>query len=491
MSRRDDRDRSRTRRRRDRSPSPQARKARRREHNDNQVSEGMDWNNLVSWQHSSGYNSANNFPMMPTNFQSTHSPTQQFQHPAINYMMPIPPDPTPTKFMPPVMPPPVTTPQPTPPPGPPAALPVRPQKAWLTPSPDWTPGDGMFDVNQLYNFSLPMTVANTPHGNLRDMSGMDIRDVRLVQVIHGGLTNWLLRPFAHGRFVTWEGFRTRTEALLWSTCSKLLRRSQSLNLLTLEKDLANSLGLNIDDFNQRIKVHDHLASLVLQFLQQHHTSLTPSTQTDDMVKKYNDLNRAHELLQAQYSASLRASTLPRWQAKKMMQSWLHRHRSTTHHPRHLPAPFLQPAQRPLMASRLIAQCNLGSFSLFTECRHRRPSRRRHNCSPRTTTHSTPDEVVKYYTWTSDQPRLYLKQSPTTTTLASLVKWANHPSRLNGNKSLDSMATQLLQARQRMPKGDAPTLGAMAASWGLEPGYLTKLTEKALSHLIVTARLLSG
>ena len=136
----------------------------------------------------------------------------------------------------------------------------------------------MFDVNQLYNFSLPMTVANTPHGNLRDMSGMDIRDVRLVQVIHGGLTNWLLRPFACGRFVTWGGFRTRTEALLWSTCSKLLRRSQSINLLTLEKDLANSLGLNIDDFNQRIKVHDHLASLVLQFLQQHHASLTPSRQ---------------------------------------------------------------------------------------------------------------------------------------------------------------------------------------------------------------------
>ena len=167
MSRRDDRDRSRTRRRRDRSTSPQARKAHRREHNDHHVSEGMDWNNLVSWQHNSGYNSANNFPMMPTNFQSTHSPTQQFQHPAINCMMPIPPDPTPTKFMPPVMPPPVTAPQPTPPPGICAALPVRPQKAWLTPSPDWTPGDGMFDVNQLYNFSLPMTVANTPHGNVR------------------------------------------------------------------------------------------------------------------------------------------------------------------------------------------------------------------------------------------------------------------------------------------------------------------------------------
>ena len=107
MSRRDDRDRSRTRRRRDRSPSPQARKARRHEHNDNQVSEGMDWNNLASWQHNSGYNSANNFPVMQTNYQSIPNPTQQFHHSPINYMMPAPPEPTPTKFITPVMPPPV------------------------------------------------------------------------------------------------------------------------------------------------------------------------------------------------------------------------------------------------------------------------------------------------------------------------------------------------------------------------------------------------
>ena len=213
----------------------------------------------------------------------------------------------------------------------------------------------MLDINQLYSFSLPMTVANTPHNNLRDMSGMDIRDVRLVQVIHGGITNWRLRPFAHGRFVTWDGFRTRTEALLWSTCSKLLRRSQSINLLTLEKDLASSLGLNLDDFNQRIKVHDHLANLVLQFLQQHHATLTPSTQTDDMVK--------------------------RCQPRRMMQSWLRHHRPITHNLRHRPAPSLPSVQRPLMASRLMAQCNPESFSLFTDFLHRLPSRRRHNCSP--------------------------------------------------------------------------------------------------------------
>ena len=441
MSRRDDRDRSRTRRRRDRSPSPQSRKARRREHNDNQVSEGMDWNNLVSWQHNSGYNSSSNFPVLPSNYQSIPNPTQQFHHSPVNYMMPVPPEPTPAKFMTPVMPPPVTSSQASPSPGHLAALPVRPQKAWLTPPVDWTPGDGMLDINQLYSFSLPMTVANTPHNNLRDMSGMDIRDVRLVQVIHGGITNWLLRPFAHGRFVTWEGFRTRTEALLWSTCSKLLRRSQSINLLTLEKDLASSLGLNLDDFNQRIKVHDHLANLVLQCLQQHHATLTPSTQTDDMVKKFNDLNRAHELLQAQYSASLRASTSPTVPTQKddaeLVTPPPANHTQSSSPPSSLPT---------VSAAALDGKSFDGAVQprIIQSLHGLSSPPSKPAASQLLTMHSTPDDVIKYYTWTSDQPRLYLKQSPTTTTLASLIN-----------------------------------------------GYLTKLTDKALCHLIVTARLLTG
>ena len=94
-------------------------------------------------------------------------------------------------------------------PGYPATLPAQPQKTWLIPPEEWQPGEGLLDKNHLYSFTLPMIVANTPHNTQRGMSGMDIRDVCLVQAIHGGISNWLLRPFAHGRFVTWEGFRTR------------------------------------------------------------------------------------------------------------------------------------------------------------------------------------------------------------------------------------------------------------------------------------------
>ena len=349
------------------------------------------------------------FPMTQSNYQqnflliATLSASTSQLHDAVSS------EPTPAKTVKPMMPPlghaPVHPSQTTTSPG----HPVQPQKAWLTPPDEWQPGDGMLDINQLYSFSLPMTmtVANTPH-NLRDMSGMGIRDVRLVQVIHGGISNWLLRPFAHGRFVTWEGFRTRTEALLWSTCSKLLRRSQPLNLLTLEKDLANSLGLNIDDFNQRIKVHDHLANLVLQFLQQHHETLTPSAQEDDMLKKYNNLDDAELVtpppvnhsqsptptssLPTVSAAALdgRSFDVPSQQQPRIIQ------------PLHGLSP---PPSKPLTPQLL-------------------------------TMHSTPEDIIKHYTWTSDQPRLCLKQAPTTTTVPSLVKWANHSFRLNGNKSLE-------------------------------------------------------
>ena len=155
---------------------------------------GVDWNNLMilmTWQHNPSYNAPNAFPMPQSNYQPNPSSSKLYPHPPVNYMMSFPPEPAPAKTVKSMMPPPghaqVHPSQTTTAPGYPTTLPVQPQKAWLTPPEEWQPGDGMLDKNQLYSFSLPMTVANTPHNTQRDMSGMDIRDVRLVQVIHGGI----------------------------------------------------------------------------------------------------------------------------------------------------------------------------------------------------------------------------------------------------------------------------------------------------------------
>ena len=99
----------------------------------------------------------------------------------------------------------------------------------------------------------------------------------------------------------------------------------------------------------------------------------------------------------------------RCQPRRMMQSWLRHHRPITHNLRHRPAPSLRSVQRPLMASRLMAQCNPESFSLFTDFLHRLPSRRRHNCSPctarrMTSSSTTHGLVISHACISSNRPQ---------------------------------------------------------------------------------------
>ena len=52
------------------------------------------------------------------------------------------------------------------------------------------------------------------------------------------------------------------------------------------------------------------------------------------------------------------------------------------------------------------------------------------------------------------PHLFIKQAPTTSTPASVLKWVNHPTRLNASRDLEPRAVLLQQARQRVANGDA-------------------------------------
>ena len=45
------------------------------------------------------------------------------------------------------------------------------------------------------------------------------------------------------------------------------------------------MGLNIDDFNQRIKVHEHLGNLILEFLNQHHQTIKARSPEDETLQK--------------------------------------------------------------------------------------------------------------------------------------------------------------------------------------------------------------
>ena len=87
---------------------------------------------------------------------------------------------------------------------------------------------------------------------------------------------------------------------------------------------------------------------------------------------------------------------------------------------------------------------------------------------------------------SPTPRLFAKHAPTMSTPASVLKWANRPTRLNASRDLEPRAVLLSTStpadRQRR-RGIVPIYGGHV-------GVGAQLHHTALCILIVTARTLA-
>ena len=69
---------------------------------------------------------------------------------------------------------------------------------------------------------------------------------------------------------------------------------------------ASSLGLNLEDFNQRIKIHEHLANNILEHLAQQHQAISSRLPIADAVANCNSPQRQNELLKAELAATRKA-----------------------------------------------------------------------------------------------------------------------------------------------------------------------------------------
>ena len=113
----------------------------------------------------------------------------------------------------------------------------------------------------------------------------------------------------------------------------------------------------------------------------------------------------------------------------------------------------------------------------------------HHALPPPSDQSSPQEILEYYKKPDATP-VCQARSRYVYTRTSLLKWAKHPTHLNASRDLEPRAALLQKARQRVPNQWRRGIVPMAAMWGLEPGYITKLADKALCILIVTARTLA-
>ena len=215
----------------------------------------------------------------------------------------------------------------------------------------------MFDTNQLYSFSLPMTVANTPHwhghpgcstgsGHTRGhyqlatatICSREIRDVGRISPCFVAPVQNYCDDHSRSTCLLWK----RTLPIRWG--STLTTSISASRFTTTWPIWCFSFFTNITRLLHPLPKQKTCSRSSMIYIE-----LMSCSRLN--IRHHNELR------------------LPlRYHLRKMMQSWLHHLRPTTHNLRRRPAPCPRPVRRPSMASRLMVRFNnnLGSSSLFTD-----------------------------------------------------------------------------------------------------------------------------
>jgi hypothetical protein len=76
-----------------------------------------------------------------------------------------------------------------------------------TPPSTWNGTATHWDTNTEYGLNFPKRVEATQFSRRQNLAGQEITQVKPVDVVQSGLSNWGLRLVANGRFVSCEFFR--------------------------------------------------------------------------------------------------------------------------------------------------------------------------------------------------------------------------------------------------------------------------------------------
>ena len=177
----------------------------------------------------------------------------------------------------------------------------------------WKSTPTEYDSNREYGVNLSRQVISNKFTRDLQIDGVDIFDVRLAQVMTGGLNNWGLRSLANGRHTVREPFKSRQEAITAGTLMRSLRGDNSaqgtgadLNatLTYMTKNMFPGQDPYLWD-NRYNAIKGELAKVVVQ--------KGPVAANQSMLQQIQDLQRENARLKSARSGapSPAASTAPR------------------------------------------------------------------------------------------------------------------------------------------------------------------------------------
>jgi hypothetical protein len=113
-------------------------------------------------------------------------------------------------------------------------------------------------------------------------------DVTLPQVIPFGQESWLLRYLAHGKFLQFEGFRSKKEAIISTHLMKLARESKGqLDWDIIAQQVAQKNGASFESWEDKVTAYQQLA----QTLFDHAKTLMPKDVPQQTAARIRELEQ--------------------------------------------------------------------------------------------------------------------------------------------------------------------------------------------------------
>ena len=115
----------------------------------------------------------------------------------------------------------------------------------------WQSTSSHYDTSVLYGLSLPRHIESTQWSRKVGLMGQDLSSVRVIDVIPNGIANYGMRLLAKGRYITFELFRTRLDALMASTLVKeIYHRKDTFDLNKLLPQFVPE-GTDVNEWDQK------------------------------------------------------------------------------------------------------------------------------------------------------------------------------------------------------------------------------------------------
>eukprot|EP00435_Cladocopium_sp_Y103_P076187 s462_g80.t1 len=155
---------------------------------------------------------------------------------------------------------------------------------------------GQGDKRWCFRSHLSEVVEATKWSRQQQLANRPVEDIRAYEVCSGGSTNWSLRLIANGRYVSFEAFRSKVDAILWTYVSREIYKHPQL-------DLNQIIGIKEDgthqDWDTKLDTIKKFGDEIVKFVE----SKAPKDPNQQLMEQMEKLKEENARLKQQVSQS--------------------------------------------------------------------------------------------------------------------------------------------------------------------------------------------